>query len=103
MIGPLLVIAFMVLVFPVGLSLSGAVVAALHGHFATTDAEERFEGSELLELSKRAWRPRGTIAALSGGGPQARLRRVRGRMAPDRVTTPSGTGRSGSRRCAPSG
>jgi len=53
-IGPILLIAGMVLVFPVGFFLSGAVGAALHGQLATIDAEARFEGSELLELSKRS-------------------------------------------------
>jgi hypothetical protein len=53
MIGPILVLVFMVVLFPVGLSLSGALVAALHGEVGTRDAEARFEGSELLELSRR--------------------------------------------------
>jgi hypothetical protein len=51
--GPALVIIFMAVLFPVGLALSGAVAAALHGQLATIDAEQRFEGSELLELSKK--------------------------------------------------
>ena len=54
MIGPLLLIFGMAVVFPVGFLLSGAVGAALHGQLATLDAEARFEGSELLELSKRS-------------------------------------------------
>ena len=51
-VSALVLIVLMVTVFPVGLFLSGAVVAALHGHLQTADAEVRFEGSELLELSK---------------------------------------------------
>ena len=53
MIGALILIAAMVLIFPVGLFLSGAVVAGLHGILHTKDAEARFEGSELLELSRK--------------------------------------------------
>jgi hypothetical protein len=52
MIGSILLALFILVLFPVGLSLSGAIVAALHGVLATKDAEARFEGSELLELSK---------------------------------------------------
>jgi hypothetical protein len=52
-IGPILVVIFMVALFPVGLSLSGALVAALHGELGTRDAEARFEGTELLELSRK--------------------------------------------------
>ena len=53
MIGAIALIAFMVLVFPVGFFLSAALVAAAHGWFLTDDAEKRFEGSELVPLSKR--------------------------------------------------
>jgi hypothetical protein len=52
MIGPILLSLFILVLFPVGISLSGAIVAAVHGLLATKDAEARFEGSELLELSK---------------------------------------------------
>lgn len=53
MIGAFILIALMVLVFPVGMFLSGAVVAGLHGFLHTKDAEARFEGSELVELSRK--------------------------------------------------
>ena len=51
MIGPIILIVAM-LGAPIGMFLSGAIVAALHGTLATRDAEARFEGSELLELSR---------------------------------------------------
>ncbi len=53
MIGAIALIAFMVAIFPVGFFLSGALVAAAHGWFLTDDAEKRFEGSELVPLSKQ--------------------------------------------------
>jgi hypothetical protein len=53
MIGPILLSVFILVVFPIGLSVSGMVIAALHGVFATKDAEARYEGTEILELSKR--------------------------------------------------
>jgi hypothetical protein len=52
MIGPILVSLFILVIFPIGISLSGAVVAALHGQFGSQDAEARFEGTETLELSQ---------------------------------------------------
>ena len=52
MIGAIALIVFMVVLFPVGFFLSGAAVAGLHGWFLSADAEQRFEGSELLPLSK---------------------------------------------------
>lgn len=54
MIGPILLSIFILVLFPVGISLSGAVVAALHGHLGSKDAEARYEGTEILELSKRS-------------------------------------------------
>jgi hypothetical protein len=51
--GPALVIIFMALLFPIGISLSGAIAAALHGEIGTRDAEARHDGSELVELSRR--------------------------------------------------
>ncbi len=53
MIGVVLVLVFMVLIFPISISLSGAIAAALHGELGTRDAESRHEGSELVELSHR--------------------------------------------------
>ncbi len=52
MIAMIAVIVFMVVIFPIGFLLSGAVVAGLLGWLHTADAEERYEGSELLPLSR---------------------------------------------------
>ena len=49
--GPL-ILAFVILVFiPVSIMMTGAVVAGILGWSLKDDAEERAEGSELLELS----------------------------------------------------
>jgi hypothetical protein len=52
MIGPILLTVFLLVLFPIGISVSGAVVAALHGMLGTKDAEARHEGSELVALSR---------------------------------------------------
>jgi hypothetical protein len=52
MIGVILLVAFMVLMFPVGFFLTGAVVAGVHGWLLTDDAEDRHKDSELLPLSR---------------------------------------------------
>jgi hypothetical protein len=50
MIGAIALVLFMVLLFPVGFFLTGAVASGLHGELLTKDAINRFEGSELLDL-----------------------------------------------------
>lgn len=45
------IIILVLLVFPVVVGLSTAVLAALIGHFLYIDAEARHEGSELLETN----------------------------------------------------
>jgi hypothetical protein len=50
MIGAIALLVFMVLIFPVGFFLSGALASAAHGELLTKDATDRFEGSELLDL-----------------------------------------------------
>ena len=52
MIGAIVLAVILVVVFPVAAAMSGAVASAILGHFATKDAEARFEGSELLELTR---------------------------------------------------
>lgn len=52
MLGAVLLALAIVVVIPVGLSLSGAVAAGILGWTLKEDAEERFEGSELVELNK---------------------------------------------------
>ncbi len=56
MIGPILLGLFLLVAFPIGISLSGAIVAALHGNFGTSDAAARHDGTELLELSTKKHR-----------------------------------------------
>ena len=51
MLGAFLVIAFMVLIFPVGFFLTGAIVSGIHGSLLTKNAEELHEGSELIQLN----------------------------------------------------
>jgi hypothetical protein len=51
-IGPILIGVFLLVLFPIGISLSGAVVAALHGQFGTKTAETLHAGTELLTVSK---------------------------------------------------
>lgn len=50
MTGAILVIVFMVVVFPIGLFLSGALIAALFGWRHVDEARALHEGSELLDL-----------------------------------------------------
>ena len=52
MIGAIVLAVVLVFVIPVGVLMSGAVAAALLGTAATSDAEARYEGSELLDLNK---------------------------------------------------
>jgi hypothetical protein len=52
MIGAIVMAVVLVLVIPVGVLMSGAAAAALLGTAATSDAESRYEGSELLDLNK---------------------------------------------------
>ena len=51
MIGPILVVAAIVIAIPVGLLMSGALASWLVGLFLREDAEERYQGSELLKLN----------------------------------------------------
>lgn len=52
MIGAIALAVVIVIVLPVGMMMSGAVIAALLGQAGTLDAEARHEGSELIELNK---------------------------------------------------
>jgi hypothetical protein len=53
MLGVVALLLFMAVLFPVGFLVTNAAVAALFSKVGTEDAEARFEGTELLELSKR--------------------------------------------------
>jgi hypothetical protein len=52
MLGALILAFVIVVVIPVGVIMSGPIAAALLGQTLTEDGEERFEGSELVELTK---------------------------------------------------
>jgi len=49
--GPIAIVVFL-LILPVIILMAGAVGAALFGNLLTGDAEDRYEGSELLDLSR---------------------------------------------------
>jgi hypothetical protein len=51
MVGAILMAIVLVVVIPVAVLVSGAVVAALLGGSLTLDAESRYADSELLELT----------------------------------------------------
>ena len=52
MAGAILMVIVLVLVIPVAVLVSGAVVAALLGWSLKDDAEARNEGSELIDLNR---------------------------------------------------
>jgi membrane glycosyltransferase len=52
MTGAILMVIVLVLMIPVAVCMSGAVVAALLGWSLKEDAEARNEGSELIALNK---------------------------------------------------
>ncbi len=45
------IMVLVLLIFPIVVIMSGAVAAAVLGHFLTVDGEARNEGSELLDLN----------------------------------------------------
>lgn len=49
--GPVLLILFMVALFPVGLFLTGAAIAGAWSHLFSADADKRHQGSELITLN----------------------------------------------------
>lgn len=51
MIGPIVIAVAIVIAIPVAVLMSGAAASWLFGFFLREDAEERFEGSELLKLN----------------------------------------------------
>lgn len=52
MVGVILIVLALVVVVPVGVLVSGGVVAAIIGHFLKGDAELSHAGSELIDLNK---------------------------------------------------
>jgi len=51
-IGAIIIVFVVVIALPIMLFASGAAVAAAMGWALKTDAEQRYEGSELLDLNK---------------------------------------------------
>jgi hypothetical protein len=52
MLGALILAFVLVVVIPVAVMMSGPIAAVLLGQTLTEDAEERHEGSELIDLNK---------------------------------------------------
>lgn len=52
MIGAIAMVVFLLVLFPVGLLMSGAGLSAILGFFLQKDGEERHEGSELIDLNR---------------------------------------------------
>ena len=52
MLGPILIIAILVVIMPVGVLMSGAVASALLGFLVNDDVDRSHEGSELLETNR---------------------------------------------------
>jgi hypothetical protein len=51
-LGPILIIVTLLVVVPVGVIVTGAVVAWAMGSFLTDDAAARYEGTEHVELGR---------------------------------------------------
>lgn len=51
MLGAILLIVFMVAIFPVGFFLTGAALSGIWGTLFSKDADIRHDGSELIELN----------------------------------------------------
>ncbi|MFP5254747.1 MAG: hypothetical protein ACLGI8_02740 [Acidimicrobiia bacterium] len=51
MVGPVVILIVLLVAIPVGIAMSGAVVAGILGWALTTNGEATHEGSELIELS----------------------------------------------------
>jgi hypothetical protein len=51
MVGPILIVVVVVLVLPPSLLIAGGVFSAILGWLLKDDAEERYQGSELVDLN----------------------------------------------------
>jgi hypothetical protein len=49
--GPIIMVLLLVVVVPVGIIISGGVLAAIIGYFLKTNAETTHEGSELIDTN----------------------------------------------------
>ena len=52
MLGPIIIVIVLVVAIPVGVLVSGAVMAAVLGTFLRNDADARFEGTEWVEMGR---------------------------------------------------
>jgi hypothetical protein len=52
MLGVILLVAAIVIALPIGLLITGGIVAAILGWFQQKDAEQRHAGSELVDLNR---------------------------------------------------
>jgi hypothetical protein len=51
-IGAIAIVLFLLVLFPVAFLMSGALASGLLGFFLQNDAEDRHEGSELIDLNR---------------------------------------------------
>ncbi len=51
-LGPILVTIAIVIAIPVAVMMTGAALSGVIGWFLKDDAEDRYEGSELIELNR---------------------------------------------------
>ena len=51
MLGAIIVAVLIIVIMPVGLLMSSTIIGALFSWIGTDDAEARYEGSELIDLS----------------------------------------------------
>lgn len=51
-LGPILTVIAIVVAIPVSIMLSGAALSGVLGWLLKDDAEERYEGSELIDLNR---------------------------------------------------
>ena len=51
MVGAILVVIALLIVIPVGVLMSGGVLAGVIGFFVQKDVDEQHEGSELIDLN----------------------------------------------------
>lgn len=51
-LGPIIIVIVLVVAIPVSVLISGGVFAGVFGTFLRKDADERYEGTEYVELGK---------------------------------------------------
>ena len=50
-VGPAIIVVTLLVLIPVGVMVSGGVLAGILGFFAKKDVDEEYEGTEYIELS----------------------------------------------------